>query len=115
MQCAFACLSGRKSVCYGIADVIAADLMGILMVTDAAKRERPVGICARCHKPVRSFDLIGKKCEKPLPYGKKCPGVIRTAIRSQEWSECPSCLGTGLIDGVPCPHCDGEGWTYANR
>lgn len=79
---------------------------------NAAKRERPVGICARCHKPVRSFEQIGKKCEKPLPFGKKCPGVIRTAIGLQEWSECPSCRGTGLTDGTDCLRCDGEGWIY---
>ena len=33
---------------------------------NVARRERPVGICPRCHTIIRTFDQIGKKCAKPL-------------------------------------------------
>jgi len=78
-------------------------------------RGRPVGICPRCHRPVWSFDQIGRKCGRPLTAGKTCPGVIRSAIGSDEWSQCPNCLGTGRVDGSLCQPCSGEGWTYARR
>jgi hypothetical protein len=80
----------------------------------AAKLDRPVGICPRCHAVVRSFDEIGKKCARPLPYATKCPGVIRSALDKNEWSECPSCLATGHIDGT-CMQCNGAGWVYVRR
>ena len=78
----------------------------------AAKRERPVGICPRCHRVVRAFDQISKKCAKPLPFGAKCPGVIRTALMADEWIECPDCGATGRIDSRVCTRCNGEGWLY---
>jgi DnaJ-class molecular chaperone len=77
-----------------------------------AKRPRPVGICPRCHKVVRAFEEIGKKCAKPRPFGAKCPGVIRTALTADEWIECPDCGASGRIDSDVCPRCNGEGWLY---
>lgn len=76
------------------------------------ERERPVGICARCHRVARSFDEIGKKCARPLPAGKKCPGIIRTAIDADQWSLCQACLGSGHLDETTCERCGGEGWIY---
>jgi DnaJ-class molecular chaperone len=76
------------------------------------ERDRPVGICARCHRVVRSFEEIGKKCARPLPAEKKCPGIIRTAIDADQSSQCPPCLGSGRIDDNICEKCSGEGWVY---
>lgn len=80
-----------------------------------AQRERPVGVCPRCHAVVRAFGQIGKKCAKPLPFGAKCPSVIRSALEADEWTECPDCGATGRIDASVCPRCEGEGWLYDNR
>lgn len=79
------------------------------------KRQRPVGICPRCHTVVRTFDRIGQKCAKPLPFGAKCPGVLRSALAADEWTECPDCGATGRIDDSACTRCDGEGWLYDKR
>jgi DnaJ-class molecular chaperone len=79
------------------------------------KLDRPVGICPRCRAVVRSFDQIGRKCARPLPSGTMCPGVIRSALTREEWSECPSCLATGHIDDGACTRCNGEGWIYVRR
>ena len=81
----------------------------------AAKRERPVGICPRCHVVVRAFDQIGKKCAKPLPFGAKCPGVIRSALAADEWTECPDCGASGRINSGVCTQCEGECWLYYKR
>jgi DnaJ-class molecular chaperone len=79
------------------------------------RRERPVGICPRCHTIVRSFDQIGKKCTRPLASGAKCPGVIRSALAADEWTECADCHATGRQDGGVCSRCNGEGWLYDKR
>ena len=89
--------------------------MAATVELSAAKRERPVGICPRCHTIVRDFDLIRKKCAKPLPFGAKCPGVIRSALAADEWTECPDCGASGRIDDNICTQCDGEGWLYDKR
>jgi DnaJ-class molecular chaperone len=81
----------------------------------AGKRERPVGLCPRCHAVVRAFDRIGKKCTKPLPFGAKCAGVIRSAIAADEWTECTVCGARGRIDDSVCTGCDGDGWLYHRR
>jgi DnaJ-class molecular chaperone len=81
----------------------------------AGKRERPVGICPRCHTIIRTLDRIGQKCAKPLPFGAKCPGVIRSALASDEWTQCSGCGGSGRIDESVCTRCDGEGWLYDKR
>jgi DnaJ-class molecular chaperone len=78
----------------------------------AAKRARPAGICPRCHTVIRAFDLIGKKCAKPLPFGAKCPGVIRSALAADEWTECPDCGASGRVGESVCVRCQGEGWLY---
>src|SRR3974390_3937919 len=79
------------------------------------KLERPVGIGARCHSVVRSYDEIGQKCGRPLAYAPKCPGVIRSALDKNEWSECPSCLATGRSDDSGWARCPGAGWSFARR
>jgi DnaJ-class molecular chaperone len=81
----------------------------------AGKRERPVGICPRCHTIIRTFDRIGQKCAKPLQFGAKCPGVIRSALAADEWTECPDCGASGHVDGGICARCQGEGWLYDKR
>jgi len=81
----------------------------------ATKLDRPVGVCARCHAIVRSFGHIGKKCARLLPSGSRCPGVIRSALARDEWSECPVCLATGQFGGGTCTRCNGEGWFYVRR
>lgn len=78
----------------------------------AAKLDRPVGVCPRCGAVVRSFDQLRKKCARPRPSGGKCPGIIRSALAEDEWSECPSCLATGHTDDRVCGRCNGEGWIY---
>lgn len=82
---------------------------------NVTKRERPVGICPRCHAIARAFDRIGQKCAKPLPFGAKCPGVIRSALAVDEWTECPDCRASGRADHGVCTRCEGEGWLYDKR
>jgi DnaJ-class molecular chaperone len=79
---------------------------------NVTRRERPVGICPRCHTIIRTFDQIGKKCARPLASGAKCPGVIRSALAADEWTECPDCRATGRRNGGVCSRCNGEGWLY---
>jgi len=79
------------------------------------RRERPVGICPRCHTVTRAFDRLGAKCGRPLASGGKCPGVIRSALAVDEWTECPDCHATGRRDGEVCSRCHGEGWLYDER
>ncbi len=81
----------------------------------ATKLDRPVGICPRCGSVARSYDQIGRKCASPQPFGTKCPGVIRSALARDEWSECPSCGATGLVDGDTCGYCSGAGWIHVRR
>jgi len=77
--------------------------------------ERPVGICPRCRAVVTSYDQIGKKCASPQPSETKCPGVIRSALASDEWFECPSCDATGRIEAGICGRCNGAGWIHVRR
>ncbi len=85
----------------------------------AVRRVEPfhfsVGICPRCHTIGRSFDQIGKKCTRPLASGGKCPGVIRSALAADEWTECADCHATGRQDGGVCSRCNGEGWLHDKR
>jgi hypothetical protein len=81
----------------------------------ASKRERPVAVCARCHTVIRSFDRIGRKCAKALPFGAKCPGVIRSALTADEWTECPDCGASGRAHATVCIRCEGEGWLYSKQ
>jgi len=59
--------------------------------TIVRRRDRPLGRCARCHAVVRTVDEIGKKCARPLRSGVRCPGVIRSALPADEWTECVDC------------------------
>jgi len=77
-----------------------------------ARLERPVGICPRCHAVTRAFDQIGKKCARQLGGGAKCPGVMRSALAVDEWTECPDCGATGWTNAGLCTRCNGEGWLY---
>ena len=80
-----------------------------------ARRERPVGICPRCHAVIRMFDQIGRKCARPLAPSGKCPGVIRSALAADEWIECANCHATGRANSGVCIRCNGEGWLYDQR
>lgn len=82
---------------------------------NVTRRDRPVGICPRCHAVIRAFDQLGKKCARPLASGAKCPGVIRSALAADEWTQCPDCRATGRADGGVCRQCNGEGWLYDKR
>ncbi len=81
----------------------------------ATKLDRPVGICPRCGAVVSSYDQIGKKCASTRPFGTKCPGLIRSALARDEWSECRSCGATGRVDADVCRSCSGAGWIYLRR
>ncbi len=81
----------------------------------ATRRGRPIGICPRCHGVVRAFELLDKKCARPLSSGAKCPGVIRSAPGADDWVECPECHATGRADDGVCVRCNGEGWLYDKR
>ena len=84
---------------------------------NVTKRERPVGICPRCHAVIRAFDQLRKKCARHFSacLRGKCPGVIRSALAADEWTECPDCRATGRQDGGVCARCNGEGWLYDKR
>ena len=80
----------------------------------ADKRERPVGYAVDA--TWWSGCLIGlARSAKPLPFGAKCPGVIRSALAADEWTECPDCGASGRIDSGVCTQCEGEGWLYYKR
>jgi DnaJ-class molecular chaperone len=79
------------------------------------RRDRPIGICPRCHAVVRAFDQLGKKCARLTASGSKCPGLIRSAVGLDEWTECPDCGATGRTDDNICARCNGEGWLYDTR
>ncbi len=80
--------------------------------TTLLRRDRPLGICPRCHAVVRTFEQIGKKCARQLVSGARCPGVLRSALPADEWTECPNCHATGRADDSVCTRCNGEGWLY---
>jgi len=37
--------------------------------TIVLRRDRPLGLCPRCHTVVRTFDQIGKKCGRSFAAG----------------------------------------------
>lgn len=76
------------------------------------RRDRPLGVCPRCYAVVRTVDEIGKKCARPLLSGVRCPGVIRSALPADEWTECADCNAIGRVGGGVCARCNGEGWLY---
>jgi hypothetical protein len=79
------------------------------------KLDRPVGICPRCRAVATSYDQIGRKCGSPQPFGAKCPGIIRSALARDEWTECLSCGATGQVEKGVCRQCNGAGWIYGRR
>ena len=80
--------------------------------TIVRRRDRPLARCARCRAVVRTVDEIGKKCARPLRSGVRCPGVIRSALPADEWTECVDCHAMGRSgDGVRA-RCNGQGWLY---
>jgi hypothetical protein len=62
-----------------------------------------------------SYDQIGRRCGSPRPFEAKCPGIIRSALARDEWTECLSCGATGRAEEGACRHCNGAGWTYVRR
>jgi hypothetical protein len=44
--------------------------------------------------------------------GVRCPGVIRSALPADEWTECVDCHAMGRIGDGVCARCNGEGWLY---
>lgn len=84
------------------------------------KQPRPKARCDRCGAVSIYSEHINRHCvsvlnpadEEPI----RCEGVFRAAVVPQDWTECPACRATGIIqDGAPCRRCDGAGWLFQRQ
>jgi len=78
------------------------------------KRPKPVTCCTNCGAPGYNIGLANGKCGRMV--GKeRCKGVNQSAIGENDWSECPSCAGSGYEGENRCSQCTGAGWLFARR
>lgn len=71
------------------------------------KRERPAGVCTRCHTPVFGLENVRYRCGRVGNAGR-CEGEREPRINLTDWTECPVCDASTEIAG--CARCDGAGW-----
>jgi len=76
-----------------------------------AKQPAPVTICTVCCRAGYNSIIVGTLCGRSYD-GKRCGGVISSAIQEKVWAECPSCQAEGWIGRNSCAECDGTGWSY---
>jgi len=76
-----------------------------------AKQPAPFTICTVCRRAGYNSIIVGSLCGRSY-YGKRCCGVISSAIQEKNWAECPSCQAEGWIGANSCAECDGTGWRY---
>jgi hypothetical protein len=72
------------------------------------KRPLPVTRCTNCGKAGYTISRANGPCARVVN-GNRCKGLNQSAIGENDWIECSSCRGTGVI-AANCPHCDGAGW-----
>jgi hypothetical protein len=75
------------------------------------KKSKPVAICSKCARPTTNYDAIGVSCSRRLSNREKCRGVYISALRDEDWKECPSCAATDTA----CSLCSGVGWLFVGK
>lgn len=78
------------------------------------KKSKPIAYCTRCRVYSRNVEQINQRCGVKRQ-GKRCEGIMRSAINAKDWIECPSCGATGCIGNDTCDQCAGEGWLLTRR
>lgn len=72
-------------------------------------QQKPCAVCTVCGRVSHSFNLINGPCGHTVG-GKRCRGVNRSRLNTDDWAECGVCTGSGTADGSRCLRCDGVGW-----
>jgi len=78
------------------------------------KLSPPVAICTACHSCSMNPNAINERCGNRFN-GKRCQGVLRSAISNGDWKECPTCMASGKEGQSRCSQCEGFGWIYCRR
>jgi DnaJ-class molecular chaperone len=78
------------------------------------KKSKPVAYCTRCRAYSRNEGQINQKCHV-IRQGNRCQGMMRSALKPDDWVECPSCGATGRVKNGTCDKCAGEGWILTIR
>jgi len=68
----------------------------------------PVGVCEKCGRHVHNVTAINEQCSQRID-GRRCTGVVGSRLQDTDWKACPTCDGTGLIEGRRCDACEGDG------
>lgn len=77
-------------------------------------KPKPVAVCTRCGAVSYATNMINGQCAQTVA-GKRCVGVNGSALNADDWKQCETCAGTGSRGKMPCGHCDGAGWLYAQN
>lgn len=80
-------------------------------MTERAKKLPPVAVCTVCGEFSYRVETINNRCAAQRG-GKRCKGVYGSTMNTDDWQECPPCLGAGAVDAKPCAHCAGVGWRF---
>ena len=75
------------------------------------KLEKPVAVCTVCYTHTENSLLINERCKKKFN-GKRSKGVYRSALKVNDWKECPTCGATGREKADRCSQCSGFGWIF---
>lgn len=76
------------------------------------KLSRPVARCTRCGEVTNAVDAINASCRRKVGDGKRCRGLMRSAVGMDDWTECTACEATGYSEQKRCDLCQGVGWHY---
>lgn len=71
--------------------------------------DKPVAICTTCGRTSRRVESINQSCGNVSNNGKRCRGSFASMLGEHDWEQCPSCAGTGRVDGSQCSQCRGDG------
>ncbi len=79
-------------------------------MTAKTKASTPVAICQLCGRPA-GLHAINAQCGQTID-GKRCKGLVRSALLPNEWSECTKCEAAGRLENPyrKCDACYGAGW-----
>ena len=78
------------------------------------EKSRPVGYCTSCRRTTFNATDINTHCRR-IKGGKKCEGIIRSALSEGDWQKCEACQGTGFNNKGHCAVCGGDGWLLARH
>jgi DnaJ-class molecular chaperone len=85
------------------------------MTVQYPRQDKPAAICVRCGRVHRGSLEKTAICLRPDPKGMACGGRVTWRADPADWTECPTCSGTGIEAGKECSRCDGAGWELRNR